>query len=88
MASKKTESKKNEKTDKSEKALAAEKEQFVKLQVRFTHSFTSFNVHLMFSGHCSSNNLLLMILSLIIFFLFFFIIKCNMTVNNDNISHF
>uniref|UniRef100_A0A8C2ISC2 Huntingtin interacting protein 1 related n=1 Tax=Cyprinus carpio TaxID=7962 RepID=A0A8C2ISC2_CYPCA len=32
MASKKTESKKNEKTDKSEKALAAEKEQFVKLQ--------------------------------------------------------
>lgn len=69
MASKKTESKKNEKTDKSEKALAAEKEQFVKLQVRFphAHSFTSFNVHLMFSGHCFSNNLLLMILSLIIF---------------------
>uniref|UniRef100_A0A8C1LKL1 Huntingtin interacting protein 1 related n=1 Tax=Cyprinus carpio TaxID=7962 RepID=A0A8C1LKL1_CYPCA len=33
MASKKTESKKNEKTDKSEKALAAEKEQFVKLQL-------------------------------------------------------
>ncbi|XP_048037165.1 LOW QUALITY PROTEIN: huntingtin-interacting protein 1-related protein [Megalobrama amblycephala] len=34
MASKKTESKKNEKTDKSEKALAAEKEQFVKLQLQ------------------------------------------------------
>lgn len=49
MASKKTESKKNEKTDKSEKALAAEKEQFVKLQVRM-HIFTSVNVYLIFSG--------------------------------------
>lgn len=46
MASKKTESKKNEKTDKSEKALAAEKEQFVKLQVRFT----AFNEYWIFSG--------------------------------------
>ncbi|XP_016362469.1 huntingtin-interacting protein 1-related protein-like isoform X1 [Sinocyclocheilus anshuiensis] len=42
MASKKTESKKNEKTDKSEKALAAEKEQFVKLQLQsITKSITS-----------------------------------------------
>lgn len=37
MASKKSELKKSEKqVDKTEKALAAEKEQFVKLQVRFT----------------------------------------------------
>ncbi|XP_050977403.1 huntingtin-interacting protein 1-related protein [Labeo rohita] len=42
MASKKTESKKNEKTDKSEKALAAEKEQFVKLQLQsITKSITN-----------------------------------------------
>lgn len=42
MASKKTESKKNEKTDKSEKALAAEKEQFVKLQLQsISKSITS-----------------------------------------------
>ncbi|KAL1266156.1 hypothetical protein QQF64_001831 [Cirrhinus molitorella] len=42
MASKKTESKKNEKTDKSEKVLAAEKEQFVKLQLQsITKSITN-----------------------------------------------
>ncbi|XP_016386125.1 huntingtin-interacting protein 1-related protein-like [Sinocyclocheilus rhinocerous] len=42
MATKKTESKKNEKTDKSEKALAAEKEQFVKLQLQsITKSITN-----------------------------------------------
>ncbi|XP_021335154.2 huntingtin-interacting protein 1-related protein isoform X2 [Danio rerio] len=42
MASKKNESKKNEKTDKSEKVLAAEKEQFVKLQLQsISKSITS-----------------------------------------------
>lgn len=46
MASKKSESKKSEKqVDKTEKALAAEKEQFVKLQVRLNFLQTNFIQH-------------------------------------------